>query len=74
MKNIYMEHKRLKCESPKTFFNDNCIQNIFARIRLPLFSTNINKNKVCTKKIDQIFKKINKHSPSYIKNEHRLCD
>ena len=33
------------------------IRNIFAMIRLPSFSTNINGNEVCTKKINQILKK-----------------
>ena len=57
----------MKRKSLKTFFSDNCTQNIFDIIRLPSFSTNIDKNEVCTKKIDQIFKKINTDSPSYIK-------
>ena len=43
-------------------------------IRLPTFFTNIDKNEVCTKNIDQMFKRINTYSLSYIKNEHRLCD
>ena len=43
------------------------IRNIFATIRLPSFSTNIDKNDVCAKKINQIFKKTNAHSPLYIK-------
>ena len=30
--------------------------------------------KLALKKIDQIFKKINTHSPSYINNEPRLRD
>ena len=36
-------------------------------IILRLFSTNIDKNEVCTKKNDLLIKKINTHSPSYIK-------
>ena len=43
------------------------MQNIFATIRLRSFSSNIGENEVCAKKIDRIFKKINTHSPSYIK-------
>ena len=34
--------------------------------RLQSFSTNIDKDDICTKKINQISKKINTHSPSYI--------
>ena len=34
-----------------------CVRNIFAMIRLPSFSTNINGNEVCTKKFNQILKK-----------------
>ena len=62
-----MSNSTLKCKSLKTSFSDNCIRNIFATIRLQSFSTNINENEVCTKKINQIFKKIKTHSPSYIK-------
>ena len=50
------------------------MQNIFATIRLRSFSSNINENEVCTKKVDRIFKRINTHSPSYVKNEHRWRD
>ena len=57
-----MKHKSLK-----TSFSDNCIQNIFAAISVWSFSTNIDENEFCTKKIDQIIKKINAHSPSCIK-------
>ena len=39
------------------------VRNIFAMIKLWSFSTNINENEVCTKNFDQIFKKINTHSP-----------
>ena len=38
------------------------VRNIFATIRLLLFSTNINENEVCTKNFDQIFKNINMNS------------
>ena len=62
-----MQHNRLKSKSLKSSFSDNCIQNILAMIRLPLFSTKIHENEFCTKTINQIFKKLNKHSPSYIK-------
>ena len=31
-----------------------------------MFSTNIDENEVCSKQIDQIFKKINTHSPLHI--------
>ena len=47
---------------------------MFATIRFRSFSSNVHENEVCTKKIDQIFQKINTHSPSYIKNDHRLLD
>ena len=57
-----MWHNRLKGKCPKTFFSDNCIRNIFAKKLLWLFSTNNDKNGVCTKKMYQIFKKINTHS------------
>ena len=58
-----MDDNRLKLKCPKTFFSDNCIQNIFATIRLRSFSSNIDGTEVNTKKIDRIFKKINPHSP-----------
>ena len=74
-----MEHNRLKLKCPKTFFSDNCIQNIFATIRLRSFSSNIDGNEVNTKKIDRIFKKINPHSPfawpiNYFAIGNLLCD
>ena len=50
------------------------VRNNSPKIRLQLFSTNIDENEVCTKKNDQIFKETDTHSPLYIKNEHRLCD
>ena len=40
-------------------------RNIFATIRLWLFSANIDENEVCTKKFDQLFKKLT-CSSSYI--------
>ena len=52
----------MKRKCPKTIFSDNCIRNIFATIRLRSFSSNIDENEVCTKKIYRIFKKINTFS------------
>ena len=53
-----MLHNRLKCKSPKTFFSDNCIRNIFAKKRLWSFSTNNNENEVCTKKSIEYLRKL----------------
>ena len=39
----------------------------FAKIRLPTFSITIDKNEICTKNINKMFKKINTYSFSYIK-------
>ena len=70
-----MQHSRFKSKSPETFSSDNCIsKKHFCYDKITSISTNIDKNEVCTKKFDRIFKKINTHSPSYIKNKHCLRD
>ena len=42
-------------------------------IRLWSFSINIDENEVCSKKIDQIFKNINIHSPLHIEKMSIVC-
>ena len=42
-----MLHNKLKSKSPKTFYSNNCIQNIFATKRLQSLSTNNDKNEAC---------------------------
>ena len=60
---LYLEPQEIYRE--RTFLKKVIIiyvRNIFATIRLLLFSTNINENEVCTKNFDQIFKNINTNS------------
>ena len=50
------------------------VRDMFATKRLQSYSTNIKKMKFVPKKINQIFKKINMYSVSYVNTVHGLRD